>query len=136
MSVVTASLHTADAETQSVVMDKPNFGEGHEVAYRVTGLRYRHGDLKDIVASAPSELMVVRGPITCVRPVLGSEVSVSPVAGGVVLTAPCAAEATVLTLSGQTVASRLCPAGTTRIALPSGIYLVRVGAETSKIVVR
>ena len=80
--------------------------------------------------------MVVRGPITCVRPVLGSEVSVLPVAGGVVLTAPCEAEATVLTLSGQTVLTRLCPAGTTRVALPSGMYLVRVGSETSKVVVR
>lgn len=136
VSVVTASLHTSDAETQSVVMNNPNFGEGHEVAYRVTGLRYRHGDLKDIVASAPSDLMVVRGPITCVRPVLGSEVSVLPVAGGVVLTAPCEAEATVLTLSGQTVLTRLCPAGTTRVALPAGMYLVRVGSETSKLVVR
>lgn len=136
VSVVTASLHTPDAETQSVVMNNPNFGEGHEVAYRVTGLRYRHGDLKDIVASAPSDLMVVRGPITCVRPVLGSEVPVLPVAGGVVLTAPCEAEATVLTLSGQTVLTRLCPAGTTRVALPAGMYLVRVGSETSKLVVR
>lgn len=136
VSVVTASLHTPDAETQSVVMNNPNFGEGHEVAYRVTGLRYRHGDLKDIVASAPSDLMVVRGPITCVRPVLGSEVSVLPVAGGVVLTAPCEAEATVLTLSGQTVLTRLCPAGTTRVALPAGMYLVRVGSETSMVVVR
>lgn len=136
VSVVTASLHTPDAETQSVVMNNPNFGEGHEVAYRVTGLRYRHGDLKDIVASAPSDLMVVRSPITCVRPVLGSEVSVLPVAGGVVLTAPCEAEATVLTLSGQTVLTRLCPVGTIRIALPAGMYLVRVGSETSKVVVR
>lgn len=136
VSVVTASLHTPDAETQSVVMNNPNFGEGHEVAYRVTGLRYRHGDLKDIVASAPSDLMVVRGPITCVRPVLGSEVSVLPVAGGVVLTAPCEAEATVLTLSGQTILTRLCPVGTTRVALPAGMYLVRVGSETSKVVVR
>lgn len=136
VSVVTASLHTPDAETQSVVMNNPNFGEGHEVAYRVTGLRYRHGDLKDIVASAPSDLMVVRGPITCVRPVLGSEVSVLPVTGGVVLTAPCEAEATVLTLSGQTILTRLCPVGTTRVALPAGMYLVRVGSETSKVVVR
>ena len=136
VSVVTSSLHTADATEQSVVMDNPNFGEDHEVAYRVTGLRYRHGDQKDIVASVPSELMVVDNPTSAVRSLTEAQAEVKPVEGGIALTAAHPAEVTVLTLSGQVVAVRLCAAGTTRVSLPSGMYIVSVDGCTKKIVVR
>ena len=136
VSVVTSSLHTADATEQSVVMSDPNFGQDHEVAYRVTGLRYRHGDVKDIVASAPSELMVVENPTSAVRSLTESETVVKPVEGGIVLSAAHPAEVVVLTLSGQTVAKRLCVAGTTRVALPSGMYIVCMDGCATKVVVR
>ena len=58
-STTTASVLTTDADTKQMVMDNAGFGDNHKVYYRVTALRYHNGDTSDVVASAPSELMLV-----------------------------------------------------------------------------
>lgn len=58
-SAITASVLTADAATKQAVMDNAGFGDNHKTYYRVTALRYHNGDTNDIVASTPSELMLV-----------------------------------------------------------------------------
>lgn len=58
-TTTTASVLTPDADTKQVVMDNAGFGDNHKVYYRVTALRYHNGDTSDVVASAPSELMLV-----------------------------------------------------------------------------
>lgn len=138
VSVTTASVHTSDATVNSLVMDNPNFGEGHDVCYKVTGLRYYHGDKKDVVASIPSELMLVKNPtsgITSTDSDNGSLVKVVATNGGVMVVGTDGTGVHVYSLSGQLTASKNIAAGNNFIALPSGIYLVKAAGETVKVAV-
>ena len=70
---------------------------------------------------------------------LGSDdnsVSVSTVAGGVMVTTSKPAVADIYSLSGVCVASADCGAGATLISLPAGVYVVRVAGHSYKAVVR
>ena len=86
VEVVTSSVITDNNTTKSMYMDRPNFGPGHDIYYRVTGLRYYHGNRKDAVASSPSDMMLVKAPATSIQTVGKTESSVTTVAGGVSVT--------------------------------------------------
>lgn len=139
VSVTTAATHTVDATVKSLVIDNPNFGKDHDIYYRVTGLRYYHGDKKNVVASAPSELVLVKNPttgITSARTDRDSAIKVAATNGGVVVFGVENTNVQVLTLSGQLAANKKIASGNNFFALPSGVYLVKVAGKTEKIVVK
>ncbi len=136
VSVTTASVHTDDATVNSVVMDNPNFGEGHDVYYKVTGLRYYHGDKKDVVASVPSELMLVKNPTSGIASTgNGSPLKIAATNGGVVVSGVDGTVVQVYSLSGQLAACKNIAGSNNFIGLTSGIYLVKTAGETIKVVV-
>ena len=139
VSVTTASVHTADATVNSLVMDNPNFGEGHDIYYKVTGLRYYHGDKKDVVASTPSELMLVKNPTTGITSTgADNNLNVKVVAtnGGVVVFGADVTNVQAFSMSGQLAASKRISTGNNFIALPSGVYFVKTVSGTVKVVVK
>ena len=124
---------------------------GHDSAeYRFTGLENAEGvkfgynvqAYGDYVGqtfnSLPSNLVMVDLNQTGLGS-LGSDdnsVSVSTVAGGVMVTTSKPAVADIYSLSGVCVASADCGAGATLINLPAGVYVVRVAGHSYKAVVR
>lgn len=76
-SAITSTVLTADADTKQVLMGNAGFGDSHKVYYRVTALRYHNGDKTDIVASTPSELMLV-STATAIKDVNAGENSINP----------------------------------------------------------
>lgn len=111
VEVVTSSVITDNNTTKSMYMDRPNFGPGHDIYYRVTGLRYYHGNRKDAVASSPSDMMLVKAPATSIQTVGKTESSVTTVAGGVSVTTADNAVLDVYTTTGQKALTRtLAPA--------------------------
>lgn len=138
VSVTTASAHTADATAKSLVIDNPNFGDGHDIYYRVTGLRYYHGDKKDVVASTPSEYVLVKKPTTGISATdtnQNSAIKVAATHGGVVVFGTADTDVQVFSLSGQLAANKSVAKGNNFIALPSGVYLVKAAGKTVKVVV-
>lgn len=136
VSVTTASVHTADATVNSMVMDNPNFGTGHDVYYKVTGLRYYHGDKKDVVASAPSELMLVKNPSAGIMATEETSARIAAVDGGLSVYSDKVTDVMVFSLSGQHVAAKRMPAGNGFIALAPGVYMVKTTDGVTKVVVR
>lgn len=139
VEVVTASQHTADAAAHELRMDNPEFAPEHTVAYRVTGLRYRHGDPKDVVASEPSEVMVVPCPTTAIAATASSTAVQPRVAAtptGVSITTALPTQVSITTLAGQTVYAATLPAGTTTVSLPRGLYLVGFDGNVARVAVR
>lgn len=125
--------------------------EGHDSAeYRFSGLENAegvkfgynvsaYGDyMGQTFNSLPSNLVLVDLNQTGLGS-LGSddnEVSVSTVAGGVMVTTSEPAVTDIYSLSGVCVASADCGAGATLISLPAGVYVVRVAGHSYKAVVR
>lgn len=64
------------------------------------------------------------------------QVSVRGTRGGVRIQTTRPATATVHTLSGRPVTRMILPAGESRVGLPSGFYIIRVGNESRKAIVR
>lgn len=124
---------------------------GHDSAeYRFSGLEnaegvkfgYNVSAYGDYVGqtfnSKPSNLVMVDLNQTGLGS-LGSDdnsVSVSTVAGGVMVSTTKPATVDVYSLSGVCVASADCDAGATLISLPAGVYVVRVAGHSYKAVVR
>ena len=135
VSVTTASVHTADADARSLVMERPNFGAHHDVCYKVTGLRYYHGNVKDAVASSPSELITVQPPTGIASLTADAAESITSTEGGVRIASSHATAVKVYTPAGILVASRTLPAGQSAISLSPGIYVVKTAHTTAKVVV-
>lgn len=139
VEVVTASQHTANAKKRALLMETPDFAPTHTVAYRVTGLRYRHGDQKDVVASEPSEVMVVPNPTTAITSPASSHTAqprVTATPTGVSITTSQPTPVSITTLSGQTRYAATLSTGTTTIHLPRGLYLVRIDDDVVRVAVR
>lgn len=136
VEVVTSSVITDNNTTKSMYMDRPNFGPGHDIYYRVTGLRYYHGNLKDAVASSPSDMMLVKAPATSIQTVGKTEVSVTAVAGGVSVTTADNAVLDVFTTTGQKALTRTLASGTTDVSLAPGVYIIKVADQAVRVVVR
>lgn len=136
VEVVTGSVVTEDNTTKSMYMDRPNFGPGHDIYYRVTGLRYYHGNLKDAVASSPSDMMLVKAPATSIQTVGKTESSVTTVAGGVSVTTADNAVLDVFTVTGQKALTRTLAPGTTDVSLAPGVYIIKVADQAVRVVVR
>ena len=134
--MITGATVTEDATTRSVVMKNPNFGPDHDVYYKVTALRYYHGDKKDAVASTPSDLMRVKAPAAGITADKVSTQHIGTFNGGISLTNEKPMTMRVYTTSGQLVASRMCNAGTTRVQLSAGVYIVKAGDKVSQVVVK
>lgn len=109
--------------------------EGVKFAYNVQA----YGDyMGQTFNSMPSNLVMVDLNQTGLGS-LGSDdnsVSVSTVAGGLMVSTSKPAIVDVYSLSGVCVASADCGAGATLISLPSGVYVVRVAGHSYKAVVR
>lgn len=109
--------------------------EGVKFGYNVSA----YGDyIGQTFNSQPSNLVMVDLNQTGLGS-LGSDdnsVSVSTVAGGVMVTTSKPAVADIYSLSGVCVASADCGAGATLISLPAGVYVVRVAGHSYKAVVR
>lgn len=136
VSVTTASVHTANSATKSIVMDNPGFGNGHDIYYKVTGLRYYHGDKKDAVASTPSELILVKNPTSGINSAITTEKScINAVKGGIRICCAQATQASIYTLAGQLAAEELCTADNTFISIAPGVYMVKLDNITRKVVV-
>lgn len=136
VEVVTSSVITDNNTTKSMYMDRPNFGPGHDIYYRVTGLRYYHGNLKDAVASSPSDMMLVKAPATSIQTVGKTESSVTTVAGGVSVTTTDNAVLDVFTVTGQKALTRTLVPGTTDLSLAPGVYIIKVADQAVRVVVR
>lgn len=136
VEVVTSSVLTEDNTTKSMYMDRPNFGPDHDIYYRVTGLRYYHGNLKDAVASSPSDMMLVKAPATSIQTVGKTESSVTTVAGGVSVTTADNAVLDVFTVTGQKALTRTLAPGTTDVSLAPGVYIIKVADQAVRVVVR
>lgn len=136
VEVVTSSVITDNNTTKSMYMDRPNFGPGHDIYYRVTGLRYYHGNRKDAVASSPSYMMLVKAPATSILTVGKTESSVTTVAGGVSVTTADNAVLDVFTVTGQKALTRTLTPGTTDVSLASGVYIIKVADQAVRVVVR
>lgn len=136
VEVVTASQHTANAKKRALLMETPDFAPTHTVAYRVTGLRYRHGDQKDLVASEPSAVMVVPNPTTSIAAVQKAQPSVVATASGVSLTTAHPAQVSIHSVSGQTVYAATLSTGHTTIQLPRGLYLVQIDGNVVRVAVQ
>lgn len=136
VEVVTSSVITDNNTTKSMYMDRPNFGPGHDIYYRVTGLRYYHGNLKDAVASSPSDMMLVKAPATSIQTVGKTESSVTTVAGGVSVTTADNAVLDVFTVTGQKALTRTLAPGTTDVSLAPGVYIIKVADQAVRVVVR
>lgn len=136
VEVVTNSVITEDNTTKSMYMDRPNFGPGHDIYYRVTGLRYYHGNRKDAVASSPSDMMLVKAPATSIQTVGKTESSVTTVAGGVSVTTADNAVLEVFTVTGQKALTRTLAPGTTDVSLAPGVYIIKVADQAVRVVVR
>lgn len=124
---------------------------GHDSAeYRFSGLENAEGVkfgynvsaygeyMGQTFNSQPSNLVMVDLNQTGLGS-LGSDdnsVSVSTVAGGVMVTTSEPAVTDIYSLSGVCVASADCGAGATLISLPAGVYVVRVAGHSYKAVVR
>lgn len=72
---------------------------------------------------------------TGVENVADSDIVIAAVDGGVSVSSPAAVAVTVSDLAGRTVAA-FTAEGTTTVALPQGIYLVRAAAASAKLIVR
>ena len=136
VEVVTSSVLTEDNTTKSMYMDRPNFGPDHDIYYRVTGLRYYHGNRKDAVASSPSDMMLVKAPATSIQTVGKTESSVTTVAGGVSVTTADNAVLDVFTVTGQKALTRTLAPGTTDVSLAPGVYIIKVADQAVRVVVR
>ena len=136
VEVVTSSVITDNNTTKSMYMDRPNFGPGHDIYYRVTGLRYYHGNRKDAVASSPSDMMLVKAPATSIQTVGKTESSVTTVAGGVSVTTADNAVLDVFTTTGQKALTRTLAPGTTDVSLAPGVYIIKVADQAVRVVVR
>lgn len=136
VEVVTSSVITDNNTTKSMYMDRPNFGPGHDIYYRVTGLRYYHGNRKDAVASSPSDMMLVKAPATSIQTVGKTESSVTTVAGGVSVTTTDNAVLDVFTVTGQKALTRTLVPGTTDVSLAPGVYIIKVADQAVRVVVR
>lgn len=136
VEVVTSSVITDNNTTKSMYMDRPNFGPGHDIYYRVTGLRYYHGNRKDAVASSPSDMMLVKAPATSIQTVGKTESSVTTVAGGVSVTTADNAVLDVFTVTGQKALTRTLAPGTTDVSLAPGVYIIKVADQAVRVVVR
>ena len=136
VEVVTSSVITDNNTTKSMYMDRPNFGSGHDIYYRVTGLRYYHGNRKDAVASSPSDMMLVKAPATSIKTVGKTESSVTTVAGGVSVTTADNAVLDVFTTTGQKALTRTLAPGTTDVSLAPGVYIIKVADQAVRVVVR
>lgn len=64
------------------------------------------------------------------------DADVKAIAGGIVINATEATNVNVYNFAGQAVKSATISNGTTTIALPRGMYIVRAGAKATKVVVR
>ena len=135
VEVITESTVTDDASVRSLVMQHPDFGEGHDVCYRVTGLRYYHGDKTNAVASAPSNMVVVSPASTGISAMGQSVQDITATQGAINVRTTNPATVYVYNATGQLVANRRC-VGATRIALAPGLYIVRVNATTTRLVVK
>ncbi len=135
VSVTTASLHTQDANVKSIVMTNPDFGVNHDIYYVVTGLRYRHGDKKDAVASKPSNLILVKDPNASAVLVPENTPQIFCVQDGIRLFVATSTLVNIYTISGELIVSSKISEGTSFISLESGIYLVSIGETTVKVVI-
>lgn len=136
VEVVTSSVITDNNTTKSMYMDRPNFGPDHDIYYRVTGLRYYHGNRKDAVASSPSDMMLVKAPATSIQTVGKTEANVTTVAGGVSVTTADNAVLDVFTVTGQKALTRTLAPGTTDVSLSPGVYIIKVADQAVRVVVR
>jgi len=96
--------------------------------------------------NAPQQYTIdaVTGPVAIriegVNPTGNMEISTNSfniyVSDGILVAAPpSATRLSVYTVAGQLHTARTIPAGTTRIALPQGVYIVHIGTEVHKVVV-
>lgn len=135
-SITTASTLVEDSEARSADMADVAFSDDSSTAYTVTALRYRNGDYYDRVASSPSNLITVKEAATGVDGIVKDADSISAVSGGIsVSVAEGNAMVNVFNAAGQIAAARECAAGTTVITLAKGIYVVKAGNVTKKVVV-
>ena len=84
-------------------------------------------------ASTVSEIKTVYSSIVSAST---SGINIAAVPGGIEITADSTCAAMVFTVSGVKIAERAISAGTTRISLPSGTYIVSANGLAAKIAVR
>lgn len=137
VSTITAAVLTDDADTKQAVMDNPGFGDGHDIYYKVTAMRYFKDGSGDYMASDPSDLMLVPNPNPTGISTVGSAAeSIKATRGGVVVNVAEATSAEVYNMAGQIAASKACGNGHTFIALAPGVYVVKTAHNTAKVVVK
>ena len=136
VTLVTASNTTADSSVKQMLMPNPGFAADCDILYKVTALRYYYGDKDNVVASAPSDLVLVQSPAGIADTQAGGTVHVQAVKGGISLSAAQDTAVSVYTAAGQ-LAAQCSVQGTGRfVALPRGMYIVKAGLHTVKVSVR
>lgn len=135
-SITTKSITVNDAAQKSVAMENVGFDPEATFKYKVTAFRYFHGNEKDIWASYASNLMTVDQTTGIANTFATAESAVKAVEGGIVVTTDEAADIAVYRIDGSTVARRAADCGATRIDLDGGMYIVKVGNRSYKVIVR
>lgn len=112
---------------EHVISDEPSaIAEDEQYRYFYVTAIYKDGE------SRPSNLS---GVVTEVKEILAAGTSIAPVSGGVLVNGHDGEIAEVYTLDGRRVASMRCTEHTI-ISLASGVYVVRAGNESAKVVVK
>lgn len=123
-----------------VFLDGKAIGNTAEASYAMTGLevgehtfgvyaRYASGNSE--MAELPFSLTSGIGGVT-----VGSMVNVRSISGAILIDAPEAAQVTVTSMAGITMASAVSDGSQMRVDVAAGVYAVTVGKKTYKVIVR
>lgn len=107
------------------------------LSYDVYAKRFYHNNPDEAYSSLRSDEMAVELEPTGVEDVAdATRIAVTPGIGHILVSTPAAASVSVYNIEGQSVLSAEAGAGVTRFDLPTGFYLVRVGAVAVKTYVK
>lgn len=138
VTLINKSVAVDSREARSVAVEGVEWPADASLNYSVTAFRNRHGDAKDIWASAASNLITVKdaptGIGTARNATAGSQLAV--VSGGLSLTCAQPADLEAYTTAGVLVTSRRCNAGTTFVPLSRGTYVVRFAGRGATVSIR
>lgn len=137
VKIRTRETAVADKDARSLAVTGIGQYADHALSYDVYAKRAYHQNPDEVYSSLRSaEVAVALEPAALDAVAAESAVSIAAGTGHILVTTPAAAAVAVYTTDGITVLSTAVPAGTTRIELPAGVYVVTAGTTTSKTLVK
>ncbi len=132
-------VYEADGDATSIAIDLPLSDKlsytYNVVAYAPTVVSSYYGNYVDEIASSPSNEIEVKLNNTSISKVAVAT-SIGAVPGAIVINSAIQAPVIVYNLSGQVASRGIAKAGTTTINLAPGIYVVKAGDMTQKVLIK